>query len=59
MTKNKQNRLYKAFAWISLISFGMIVLKPLWNYSADTLDASIMFIIGWLSATISSIIKEN
>lgn len=59
MTKSKQNILYKAFTWISLISFGMIVFKPLWNYSADTLDASIMFIIGWLSATLASVIKEN
>jgi len=47
---------YKAalFAIIAFMSFAYIVIQPIWNYSETTVTTSILFLLGWCSATIAT-----
>ena len=54
----KQEFLYKLFAVIALVCFGLIVLRPLWDRSNASIDGCLYFVIGWSAATISGKLKE-
>ena len=51
--------LYGLFTAIAFVFFAMIILRPLWNYSAGTLNSSLDFITAWIAASIASSYKEN
>ena len=45
---------YKLFSAMAFACFGLIILQPLWNSSAGSINAMIYFIVGWAAATIAS-----
>ena len=51
--------LYGLFTVIAFVFFAMVILRPLWNYSAGTLNSSLDFITAWIAASIASSYKEN
>lgn len=51
--------LYGLFTAIAFVFFAMVILRPLWNYSAGTLNSSLDFITAWIAASIASNYKEN